>query len=176
MRINAELVKRFRAEKHWSQEQLATACDVNIRTIQRIENQGTGSLESVRALASVFNIDADDLLVQREQTSNVQVEAVKSCLLYYANFEGTAGRAEYWWFFLFALLVTAVGTVINQTLGEVVLLAVLLPLLAVGCRRLRDSGQSGWWQLLFLLPFGFVVVFYLLAAQGKNAGPKLESA
>ena len=176
MRINAELVKKLRAEKHWSQEQLAAACDVNIRTIQRIENQGTGSLESAKALAAVFNIDADDLLAHNEQRNNAQLEAIKSCLFHYASFEGTAGRVEYWWFFLLALLVTAVGTVVHQTLGEVVLLALLLPLLAVGTRRLRDSGQSGWWQLLFLLPFGFVVVFYLLAIQGKSAGPELESA
>ena len=63
MRINAELVKKLRTERHWSQEQLAAACGVNLRTIQRLENTGKGSMESVRALAAVFDVDADALIV-----------------------------------------------------------------------------------------------------------------
>ena len=176
MRINSELVKRLRAENHWSQEQLAAACGVNLRTVQRVENQGTGSLETVKALASVFNVNADDLVVHGEQRGNVPIEAVKICLFRYADFAGAAGRSEYWWFFLFALLVTAVGAVVHHIFGGVIFLAVLLPLLAVGTRRLRDSGHSGWWQLLFLVPFGFVVVFWLLAVQGNGGGPRLEPA
>lgn len=62
MRVHSELVKKLRTEKHWSREELAAACGINLRTIQRIENRGTGSPESVKALAAVFGIDADDLL------------------------------------------------------------------------------------------------------------------
>ena len=42
MKINAEQVKKLRTERHWSQEQLAAACGVNLRTIQRLENTGKG--------------------------------------------------------------------------------------------------------------------------------------
>ncbi|NII10154.1 DUF805 domain-containing protein [Oleiagrimonas sp. C23AA] len=110
------------------------------------------------------------------QQKNAQLEVVKTCLLRYADFAGTAGRSEYWWFFLFACLVTTMGAVIHHVLGGVVFLAVVLPLLAVGTRRLRDASHSGWWQLLFLVPFGFVVVFWLLAEQGRRAGPGFKPA
>ena len=63
MKINAELVRTLRAERHWSQEQLAAACGVNLRTVQRLENTGKASLESVRALAAVFEVDPDDLIL-----------------------------------------------------------------------------------------------------------------
>lgn len=176
MRINSELVKKLRAQRHWSQEQLAIACGVNLRTIQRIERQGAGSLESVRALASVFDVDANDLLNHAGQKNNVQLEIVRSCLFRYADFSGTAARPEYWWFFLFVLLVTAAAAVIHRIPAAVVLLVMLLPLLAVGTRRLRDAGRSGWWQLMFLVPFGCVVVFWLLAEPGRRTAPELEPA
>ena len=176
MRVTSGRVKELRAGKHWSQEELAVACGINLRTIQRIENQGSGSLESVKALAAVFGIDADDLLLHTAQQKNAPLAVVKTCLVRYAEFSGTAGRAEYWWFLLFVLLTTAMAAVIHHVLGRVVFLAELLPLLAVGTRRLRDAGHGGGWQLLFLVPFGFVVVFWLLAKQGENAGPRLEPA
>ena len=44
MKINAELVKRLRQERHWSQEQLSEMCGLNLRTIQRLEKNGNASL------------------------------------------------------------------------------------------------------------------------------------
>jgi transcriptional regulator with XRE-family HTH domain len=60
MNINAALVKELRTKKAWSQEQLSTITDLNLRTIQRIENTGVCSLESRKALASAFEIDVSD--------------------------------------------------------------------------------------------------------------------
>ncbi len=57
MKINAALVLRLRNAKSWSQEELATASGLNLRTIQRIENEASASLQSKKALASVFEID-----------------------------------------------------------------------------------------------------------------------
>lgn len=61
MKINAELVLELRAKKSWSQEELALAAGVNLRTIQRIEKEATASLQSKKALASAFDIHVSEL-------------------------------------------------------------------------------------------------------------------
>lgn len=57
MKINAALVLQLRNARSWSQEELAAATGLNLRTIQRIENEASASLQSKKALASVFDID-----------------------------------------------------------------------------------------------------------------------
>jgi transcriptional regulator with XRE-family HTH domain len=61
MKINAELVLELRGKKSWSQEELALAAGVNLRTIQRIEKEASASLQSKKALASAFGIHISDL-------------------------------------------------------------------------------------------------------------------
>jgi transcriptional regulator with XRE-family HTH domain len=61
MNINAALVKQLRLEKSWSQEELAIATGLNLRTVQRIEKEATASLQSKKALASVFGLAIKDL-------------------------------------------------------------------------------------------------------------------
>ena len=66
MTINGELVKLLRSQRDWSQEELAAACGISLRTIQRIENTGSCSLESKKALASVFEIESRSLEVDEQ--------------------------------------------------------------------------------------------------------------
>jgi len=89
-------------------------------------------------------------------------QAVITCLRdKYADFSGRAGRSEFWWFFLFQLIVTAILTTIHERLGNVASLALLLPALGAGARRLHDIGKSGWFQLLWFIPFiGWLVLLY----------------
>jgi len=61
MKINAELVLKLRKQNSWTQEELAIASGLNLKTVQRIENKASASLQSKKALASVFNIDIQDL-------------------------------------------------------------------------------------------------------------------
>jgi DNA-binding XRE family transcriptional regulator len=61
MKINANLVIDLRNKKSWSQDELAIATGFNLRTIQRIENEASASLQSKKALASVFDINIHDL-------------------------------------------------------------------------------------------------------------------
>ncbi|WP_208509218.1 DUF4177 domain-containing protein [Variovorax paradoxus] len=61
MNINAELVKRLRSEKSWTQEELAIASGLNLRTVQRIEKEASASLQSKKALASAFGVAIKDL-------------------------------------------------------------------------------------------------------------------
>jgi len=110
----------------------------------------------------------------------------------YLEFGGRASRTEFWMFALFNFIVSMVLAVIDNVigtktaqgigiLGAIYGLAVLLPYLGVGARRLHDTGRSGWWLLLLLIPFiGWVVllIFYVLESQaGENQyGPSPHPA
>ncbi len=58
------LVRKLRIERGWSQETLAEVSGLSVRTIQRIERGGNASLESLNALAAVFEIDVADLSME----------------------------------------------------------------------------------------------------------------
>lgn len=88
------------------------------------------------------------------------VSAVKSCLGQYATFSGRAVRSEFWWFFLFQIIVVVVASFVSELAANLASLALLLPALAVGARRLHDIGRSGWWQLLTITGIGFLVLIY----------------
>lgn len=61
MRVNAELIVQMRQDRSWSQEELAIAAGLNLRTIQRIEAEGTLSLQSKKAIAAALELDVRDL-------------------------------------------------------------------------------------------------------------------
>ena len=90
------------------------------------------------------------------------VDAVKACLAKYADFSGRAGRPEYWWFFLAVMMGSAAASSIGLRVYSLFAVLTVLPMLAVGARRLHDTNRSGWWQLLALVPFGVVVLIILL--------------
>jgi len=91
-------------------------------------------------------------------------DSIRVCFTKYADFEGHASRPEFWWFTLFVLLVNAALSVIAPTLAALFGVAVLLPHLAAGARRLHDIGRSGWWQLLWLVPIGGVIALAIMWA------------
>jgi uncharacterized membrane protein YhaH (DUF805 family) len=87
-------------------------------------------------------------------------QAIKSCFSQYAGFTGRAPRSEFWWFALFQVIVVVVASIVHQLVGNIASLALLLPALAVGARRLHDIGRSGWWQLLSFTGIGVLVLIY----------------
>jgi uncharacterized membrane protein YhaH (DUF805 family) len=108
-------------------------------------------------------------------------EAVKRAFAGWSDWSGRATRPEFWWFALFcwlvsfipyaAVLVTASGdgdggsSVIWWILLIVVALALVLPYLAVLVRRLHDTGRSGWWYWIALVPcIGGIWLLVLLAS------------
>ena len=96
------------------------------------------------------------------------IESVQTCYQKYANFDGTARRSEYWWFFLFAVIASAILGEINSWLSVIFSLASLLPQIAVATRRLHDTDRSGWWQLLYFLPIvGPIILIVFLAQEGR---------
>ncbi|WP_055489991.1 DUF805 domain-containing protein [Streptomyces sp. TP-A0356] len=106
----------------------------------------------------------------------------------YAVFNGRARRQEYWMFFLFNLIISIVLTVIDSAMDSNILsilygVAVLLPSIGVTVRRLHDTGKSGWWIFISLIPLvGAIVLIVFLATEGKpepnqyGTNPKLAPA
>ena len=116
---------------------------------------------------------------------NNLVAATKKALTNYVNFSGRAGRPEFWWWVLAALIVTIIVRIVDgllfaplmgfdgfnenawRPLSMLLGLALILPAIAVGVRRMHDIGKSGWWLLLGLVPIiGALVVIYFYAQKG----------
>lgn len=109
-------------------------------------------------------------------------DAVRTCLQKYVTFSGRARRSELWFFVLFNVLVSIVASIIDAIIGtrysngsgliqSLAGLALLLPNLAVGARRLHDTGRSAWWLLIALVPIVgaiILIVFYVQDSQGDN--------
>lgn len=104
-------------------------------------------------------------------------EAVGSVLGKYAQFSGRARRSEYWWWtlavFVVGLVADFVDLAVHSPLLQIVLfLATVLPSLAVGVRRLHDTGKSGWFLLVGFIPLvGTILVLVWLcgdSARGAN--------
>tara|TARA_Y100001970_G_C13963318_1_gene714302 strand:- start:433 stop:816 length:384 start_codon:yes stop_codon:yes gene_type:complete len=107
--------------------------------------------------------------------------AIIKCFMLYTTFSGRAGKAEYWWFFLFTFILGIMASVIDSTLGldkaiggnggvtTLIQIATFLPSIAVGSRRLHDTGRSGWWQLLWIvLVIGWIPLIMWLASKSSD--------
>jgi len=96
-------------------------------------------------------------------------ESVSTCLKKYVDFNGVASRSEFWWFMLFVFVAAVVLGWVSPLLANIFGLAMLLPELAVGARRLHDTGRSGWWQLLLLLPvIGLIILIVFWVQESKR--------
>lgn len=80
MMINAELVRDHRVRRGWTQQQMAEVADLSLRTVQRIENQGVASNESVSSLSAVLELPRERLLAVAPQ-STPQAEASQRRLI-----------------------------------------------------------------------------------------------
>lgn len=81
MEIRGDIVKQLRNDKGWTQAHLAEICDVNLRTIQRVENQGSASVETIMALCVAFDVKRQALFKVPQQ-SEVQATESPSKRLY----------------------------------------------------------------------------------------------
>ncbi|KHT63315.1 membrane protein [Photobacterium gaetbulicola] len=100
----------------------------------------------------------------------------------YAVFKGRSRRQEYWYFFLFNIIISIALSMLDSALGNpgagegagligtVYSLAVLVPSIAVGVRRLHDTGRTGWWMLIGLIPLiGLLVLLYFFIQDSQPA-------
>jgi len=94
----------------------------------------------------------------------------------YANFSGRARRSEYWYFTLFNVLAIILLALLGLVTGIffifylVYIIAMIIPSLAVSVRRLHDTGKSGWFILLGLVPLGGLVLLVFYCIEGDR-GP-----
>jgi len=99
----------------------------------------------------------------------------------YVNFQGRARRKAYWMFALFNVIAIVVLGLIEGTLGlsgqngygiltGIYSLAIILPGLAVAIRRLHDTGRSGWWILIGLVPLVGPIVLLVFFVQDSQPG------
>ncbi|CAM3689776.1 DUF805 domain-containing protein [Roseateles saccharophilus] len=97
-------------------------------------------------------------------------QAIQTCFSKYVDFSGRASRSEYWWFFLFVVLGCAILWRFSYALYVLFALGTLLPSLAAASRRLHDTGRSGWWQLIGLIPIiGLIVLLVFLAQESGSS-------
>ncbi|MDV7145958.1 DUF805 domain-containing protein [Tropicimonas sp. TH_r6] len=113
------------------------------------------------------------------------IQAIKVCLSKYVVFSGRAARSEYWWFVLFVILTNIVLAFLDaaifganpetgestNVLNSLFQLAVLLPMLAAGWRRLHDTGRPGWY---LLLPMALGVATMVMLLSGVAVFSVLE--
>ena len=92
------------------------------------------------------------------------------------RFTGRARRAEFWWFFLASFIIGIVFNILIAVASifwvvyVIYALAVLIPNIAVGVRRLHDTDKSGWWLLIGLIPLvGIIVLIVFFATDGLPA-------
>jgi uncharacterized membrane protein YhaH (DUF805 family) len=111
----------------------------------------------------------------------------------YAVFDGRARRKEYWFFFLFTIIVSVILAIIDNLtgtysaqahiglLGGLYALGTLLPGIGVTIRRLHDTGRTGWWILIAFVPIvgGIILLIFMVldGNPGENKyGPDPKAA
>jgi uncharacterized membrane protein YhaH (DUF805 family) len=104
-------------------------------------------------------------------------ESITECMGKYATFEGRASRSEFWWFYLFCLLIqwfaqvsfTVIsGPEVGAMFSMIVSLILLVPLTAASARRLHDTNKSGWRYLWVLTIIGVIPVLIWWASEGSK--------
>lgn len=126
---------------------------------------GYGQPQNLRPLTDIEKLDLG------------MIENFKQCITKkYATFDGRASRAEYWRFLAatYALMgIISILAAISEILGAIALgilyLAIIIPGLALGIRRLHDINKSGWYVLVSLIPLvGCIWLIVLMATKGDE--------
>ena len=106
------------------------------------------------------------------------VDAIKLGFSNYFTFSGRSRRSEYWFWSLFDILFVGASLLLDGLAGGgggiflISILVTLIPSLAVTARRLHDTGKSGWWQLLGLVPFGGIVLLVFCVQDSEKVPNK----
>jgi uncharacterized membrane protein YhaH (DUF805 family) len=96
--------------------------------------------------------------------------AISVCFKKYATFSGRASRSEYWFFYLFYIIIYVIGMVVESSAGitnlsTLFILPILLPQLAVSVRRMHDTDHSGWF---LLVPIYNLILLCTASTSGSN--------
>ncbi|MDP3382232.1 MAG: DUF805 domain-containing protein [Phenylobacterium sp.] len=111
------------------------------------------------------------------------IEAVRYGFANYMNFDGRTNRATFWWWVLAVFLAAIAASILDDGLapggvepfGLLLTLGLFLPHLGMAIRRLHDTGRSGWWVLIGLIPLlGLLVLIYFYVQPSDPAGEKYD--
>ncbi|RYV02460.1 XRE family transcriptional regulator [Shewanella sp. OPT22] len=80
MEVKAQEIRSLRTVRGWTQQHLADVCGISLRTIQRVERYGTASNDTALAIASVLELNLEQLLVAADIEPEVDVENVQTPL------------------------------------------------------------------------------------------------
>lgn len=106
----------------------------------------------------------------------------------YTDFKGRATRSQYWYFVLCYVIISIPFSIVDnifktQLLTLILALALVVPSIAIGIRRLHDINKSGWWYLIALIPIAgpiALLVMFCLPTQpalsNKNSANQKKAA
>lgn len=93
----------------------------------------------------------------------------------YTNFNGRVSRSEYWYFILCYVVVAIPLGILDgilfqsQVLSLILSLALIVPNIGIGVRRLHDLGKPGWWYFMVLIPLvGPIALLVLFCMKGED--------
>lgn len=95
-------------------------------------------------------------------------EAIKLFFTNYANFSGRSTVSEYWWAYLFNMLISIVLSII-PILGLIASLALIIPGLSLSVRRLHDTGKSWTYLFMALIPIAGPIILLVQYCSGSDA-------
>ena len=163
-----------------------THSDAPINFQLPIDERLTGS-DLNHPIGDFMTTQLDSLSVSTEQIASNPLEKdygsmdwfFKCTTRHYFDFSSRAKRQEFWGFVFIALLISLFTTATDAIFGISALtytvnIALLIPLLAVGTRRLHDIGLSGWWQLLYLTFFGALLLLLMWSLSSEKKENKYD--
>lgn len=166
-------LKKNRNQEEKEEEASEILTNVAQEDISKIVDSLVTSQNSENGNNKIINETNDSLVTQM-----TFINAIKTCYRKYATFKGRATRKEYWYFYLYNMLITwallGLSVVFDsnpQIFGIILVITFvfilfsLLPSFAVGVRRLHDTGRSGWDFMIAFIPFiGGLIIFYFLCS------------
>lgn len=158
-------------EQHQPQRGMAVDFDIDA------EGKAIGVYAALTNTASANNIIQQ--LHEKNEAQYSPFDWFLKCMKNYVNFTGRARRQEYWYFILFYLIGAIATIVLDYIFGTEVLFYALyligmaLPQTGVSVRRLHDTGKSGWWYLISLVPIIGVILLIIWFVKEGDAHSNL---
>lgn len=172
----SQKLKGIRNTLGLSQEQFADRLRVSRQAVTKWESgEGMPDAYNMKEIAKLSGHSLDYLLDNEanDQKQSGFFKAVHDAFVHYSDFEGRANRRSFWWYAVFVMLSLALCDVfdfvmvsdaisLTHVLASIFAISTLIPSLAIGVRRLRDSGKE-WQQMYWILVpvFGFFYLCYL---------------
>ena len=154
-----------------------TNCGAQVVTQQPVDMNETVNSSNYQSAQEVYaaqpDMQSNATYAQGTTPSPASVgfgEAIKLFFSNYTNFTGRSTKSEYWWAFLFNYLVSLTTSWI-PVIGSIVALGLLIPGIAVGVRRLHDTGKKWTYMFIGLIPLVgaiLLIIQYCKDSEGDN--------